>query len=88
MKINVLVVDIEPDLGVHFLGELAWSDVQVPTVDKLSQAIKNVKRKEYDFILIGDRLQGGDTVDFALAFARFLFVLPSRVQRGLADTTS
>lgn len=28
------------------------------------------------------------SVDFALAFAQFLFVLPSRVQRGLADTTS
>ena len=28
------------------------------------------------------------SVDFAIAFAQFLFVLPSRVQRGLADTTS
>lgn len=28
------------------------------------------------------------SVDFALAFAQFLFVLPSRVQRGLTDTTS
>ena len=48
----------------------------------------NDQRHSNETAILPTEKDAQKSVDFALAFAQFLFVLPSRVQRGLADTTS
>ncbi len=68
MSVNILIVDQKPDDGMGFLGLLAASvDLDVEFEPDVVRAIKKVKREDYDFIIMGDRVSSGDLYDVGLA---------------------
>ena len=67
MTVNVLVVAKKPPIALPFLNALALPDVKVTFSPSALQAIKNVKRVAYDFIIVGDQLVDGDIIDVGLA---------------------
>jgi DNA-binding NtrC family response regulator len=64
---NVLIVDQTITAGMEFLDFLALPDVRVVFTDRVPQAIKNVKKTSYDFIILGDRAEDGKVYDVGLA---------------------
>lgn len=64
--IDVLIVDRNVDVGMGVLDALQLRNANVTVVTIASQALKNVKRYQYDLILLGDRLTDGDTYDVGL----------------------
>ena len=66
MRAKILIVDKSSSTGMSFLDSLRWKAMDVAVVDDTQQAIKNVKQQDYDLILLGDRINKGDTYDVAL----------------------
>jgi CheY-like chemotaxis protein len=66
MVTNILIVDNNPDAGMKFVDALALEEANVVFVNNALQAIKNVRRETYDVIVLGDKIEKGDTFDVAL----------------------
>lgn len=69
MLVNILVVDTDTQPGMELISMLALPQVKVTFVDQLTQALKNVKKNQYTFIVLGDRIKGGNTYDIGLEIA-------------------
>lgn len=67
MATKILAIDTLTETFMSFISELALEDAVVTFVDRVPQAVKNIKRNAYDMILIGDRVNDGDTFDVGLA---------------------
>lgn len=68
MALNILIVDQKPNNGMGFIGLLAATvDLDVTFEADVVRAIKKVKREDYDFIIMGDRVSSGDLYDVGLA---------------------
>lgn len=65
-KVNILVVSEDTTAALNFIDSLKLSDVLVSFNDQEDIAIKNVRQREYDIIIIGDRLAKGDVWSVAL----------------------
>lgn len=63
---NILVVDKTLDPAMKFIDALSSPNVDVTFTDQLTQALKNIKRNDYDLIILGDRTEDGATYDVAL----------------------
>ena len=64
---NILVIDKTIGPAMKFIDALSSPNLEVTFTDQLTQAIKNVKRNDYDLIILGDRTDDGTTYDAALA---------------------
>lgn len=67
MATKILAIDKRRDVAMQFISNLPLADAAITFVDKAPQAIKNIKRVRYDLILVGDRVDDGDTFDIGLA---------------------
>ena len=63
---NILIVDKTMDAAMSFIDTLSRPSVDVTFNHQTTQALKNVKRNDYDLIIMGDRLDDGTTYDVAL----------------------
>jgi DNA-binding response OmpR family regulator len=63
---NILIVDQTVDPAMKFIDALSRPHVDVTFTSQLTQALKNVKKHDYDLILLGDRTEDGGTYDVAL----------------------
>ena len=66
MQAKVLVVSNEADSAMKIISELALDEINIVFVDKASQAIANVRKNQYDLIVLGDKLGAGDTYDVGM----------------------
>jgi DNA-binding response OmpR family regulator len=63
---NILIVDKTMSPGMRFLDALRVSDAHVRFVHQNTQAIKLVKKDDYDLIILGDRTDDGTVYDVAM----------------------
>ena len=64
---NILIVDQTITPAMSFMDALRCPDTHVIFTHQTTQAIKNVKKNDYDLIVLGDRTDDGSTYDVALA---------------------
>jgi DNA-binding response OmpR family regulator len=65
--IKVLIVDETSERAMRILGKLGEGKVQATLITHVDKAKINLVNVEYDVIMLGDKIKGGDTYDVALA---------------------
>ena len=61
--VNILVVDDEPLIGVAFQRELNMDGYKVDIVQSGEEALKAVRQKKYDLVLIDKDMPGMDGIE-------------------------
>jgi len=63
---DVLIVDKTMDRGFQVLSLLELENADVTVISQAVRAIKTIRKKAYDLIILGDKLAEGDTYDVGL----------------------
>lgn len=66
MGLKILVVDKVLDHAASIIGQLGTGEAEVIYVPHTGRAISSIRNNQYHLIVLGDRLEGGDTYDVGL----------------------
>jgi DNA-binding response OmpR family regulator len=65
--IKILIIDENEDRAMSIISQLGTGEVQATLITHADKAKNNLSNNEYDVIMIGDKISGGDTYDVGLS---------------------
>lgn len=65
--IKILIVDENQDRAMSIISQLGTGEVQATMITHTDKAKVNLSNNEYDVIIMGDKINGGDTYDVGLS---------------------